>query len=197
MIKSGTVFFNDMYWSSRPRHGPRSNSACGPNSGCLHRHPDGTPVPRSQQGNTELLDLAPTLPDRVSIAHAPHAPYSVSRATLEHIAELAAADGRRAHPRRDRGRDRRVLERNGLSPIAYLDSLGLVGLRTILGTACTWTTTIAICSPRSRLSWPTWRCPTSLCSGFFEHEKATTAGCRIIPARMGRPATTACRCSVR
>lgn len=184
MIKSGTVFFNDMYWEQPATARAAVELGVRAELGLLYIDtPDGTPVPRSQQGNTELLDLAPTLPDRVSIAHAPHAPYSVSRATLEHIAELAAADGRRVHTHaaETAAETAECFERNGLSPIAYLDSLGLVGPRTILA-HCVHLDDHDRDLLASKQAVVAHMAVSNLklCSGFFEHEKATTAGCRII-----------------
>jgi len=183
MIKSGTVFFNDMYWEQPATAKAVQEMGVRADIGLLHIDgPNGEANPRSAASNEELLALADELPDRVRITHAPHAPYTVSRSRLESIAADAAATGRRVHIHvaETAAEVRESIARHGLTPVAYLDELGLVGPASVLAHCVHLTdedrgiivdrgATIAH-MPISNLK---------LCSGFFDHQRAVVAGCRI------------------
>lgn len=183
MIRTGTVFFNDMYWEQAATARAVTEMGVRADIGLLHIDgPNGEANPRSAASNEALLAMAPELPDRVRITHAPHAPYTVSRARLESIAADAAATGRRIHIHVAETAEevRQSMATHGKTPVAYLDELGMVGPTSVLAHCVHLTdddrgiivergATIAH-MPISNLK---------LCSGFFDHQRATTAGCRI------------------
>lgn len=183
MIRTGTVFFNDMYWEQAATARAVAEMGVRADIGLLHIDgPNGEPNPRSAASNEELLGMAAELPERVRITHAPHAPYTVSRARLEAVAADAAATGRRIHIHVAETVDevRESIATHGMTPVAYLAELGLVGPTSVLAHCVHLTdddrriifdrdATIAH-MPISNLK---------LCSGFFDHERAASAGCII------------------
>ena len=183
MIKTGTVFFNDMYWEQEVTARAVVEMGVRADIGLLHIDgPNGEANPRSAAGNEALLAMAADLPDRVRITHAPHAPYTVSRARLEAIADDVHLTGRRVHihvaETREEVRD--SVAAHGLTPVAYLHSLGLISETAVLAHCVhlddedrriiSETGAVIAHSPISNLK---------LCSGFFDHARAEAAGCRI------------------
>lgn len=71
--------------------------------------------------------------DRLTLMMGPHAPYSCSEENLRRGAELARKydTGITIHLAETLDEDRTVSERYGMSPVAFADSLGLLGPRTI------------------------------------------------------------------
>lgn len=183
MIRTGTVFFNDMYWEQPATARAVVEMGVRADIGLLHIDgPNGEPNPRSAASNEELLTMAAELPDRVRITHAPHAPYTVTRARLEAIAADVAVTGRRVHIHVAETADevRQSIATHGMTPVAYLDELGLVGPDSVLAHCVHLSeedrriivdrgATIAH-MPISNLK---------LCSGFFDHARAESAGCRV------------------
>jgi 5-methylthioadenosine/S-adenosylhomocysteine deaminase len=184
MIKSGTVYFNDMYWEQAATVRAVVEMGVRADIGLLHiSGPDGRPNPRSAASNAELLALAPSLPDRISITHAPHSPYAVSREQLAWIAEDSARTGRRIHIHAAETADevRDCLAAHGLTPVAYLDSLSLITERTVLAHCVHLTADDRrIIADRGAVIAHMPVSNLKLCSGFFEHHQALAAGCRVI-----------------
>lgn len=136
MIKSGTVFYNDMYWL--PTETARAVEEMGMRAmlGMLMIcGEDGEVLPRNRKANQALLEMADNLPGRIRISYAPHACYTVSEKILRRLADDAREKGRYVHIHA--AESRREVEdcRNahgGLSPIAYLDRLGVLSERCVL-----------------------------------------------------------------
>lgn len=65
---------------------------------------------------------------RIRTVHAPHAPDTCSRGLLQEVARLAAADGRPVHTHLAQSRleVEQVSAREGISPVALLDDVGLL-----------------------------------------------------------------------
>ncbi len=136
MIKSGTVFYNDMYWL--PEATVRAVDEMGMRAmiGMLMIcGEDGEILPRNLNANRPLLERADSLPERIRISYAPHAVYTVSEKVLRRLADDAREQGRYVHIHASETR-REVQDcqnaHGGLSPIAYLDQLGVLSERTIL-----------------------------------------------------------------
>lgn len=135
MIRSGTTTFWDMYWQ------PEGVARAVTDSGV--RAVVGPPMitPRSESdraGNdrrlVEQLDALDQFGPRVGAAVAPHSIYTVDTAGLEFAGSLASERGLPIHihlsetqPEVDDS-----VTRYGLRPAFYLDSLGLLGERTVL-----------------------------------------------------------------
>ena len=184
MIKSGTVFFNDMYWEQPATVRAALELGVRAQVGLLYiTGPDGRPNPRSAASNAALLELEPDLPSRITVAHAPHSPYTVDRGQLEWIGADSADTGRRIHTHaaETASEVQDCLAAHGATPIAYLDRLGLVTERSVLAHCVhltdedRWTIAdrgaVIAHMPVSNLK---------LCSGFFEHERALEAGCQVV-----------------
>ena len=135
MIRTGTVRFWDMYW--RPGAVARAVQDAGIRA-VIGRplidgnDPGGTDELR-QDAERSLQDLAGRGP-RVGAALAPHAIYTVSEPSLRWIAE-AAADRElpiHIHISETEQEVRDCEAAHGARPARYLDSVGLLGPRTLL-----------------------------------------------------------------
>lgn len=184
MIKSGTVYFNDMYWEPAAAAHATVDMGVRADIGLLHiSGPDGRPNARAEAGNVELLELEPSLPDRISVSHAPHSPYATSAEQLAWIAADSATSGRRIHIHAAETADevRDCIAIRGMTPIGYLDSLGLVTPRTVLAHCVHLTPEDrSIIAQRGAVIAHMAVSNLKLCSGFFEHARALDAGCRVI-----------------
>lgn len=184
MIKSGTVFFNDMYWEQPATARAAAEMGVRAEIGLLYLDaPDGSPNPRSSRSNAALLEMEADLPDRITIAHAPHSPYAVSRRTLTTVAQLAREDGRRIHTHAAETRREvdECVEQHGMTPVAYLDSLGLLGTGSVLA-HCVHLTDAdrELIAERGATIAHMAVSNLKLQSGFFDHRAAARCGCRMI-----------------
>ena len=131
MIKSGTVFFEDMYWDEQET--ARAVEEMGIRAAIGVSLMDRQSVAEKDRLFDRLRNYKPT--DRVSYTVAPHAIYTVGTDLLLrckkaadengqflniHLAETMTedADCRKAH--------------NGMSPVEYMDSIGLLSPKTLL-----------------------------------------------------------------
>lgn len=131
MIKSGTVFFEDMYWDEQET--VRAVEEMGIRAAIGVSLMDRQSAAEKDRLFDRLRNYKPT--DRVSYTVAPHAIYTVGTDLLLrckkaadengqflniHLAETMTedADCRKAH--------------NGMSPVEYMDSIGLLSPKTLL-----------------------------------------------------------------
>lgn len=131
MIKSGTVFFEDMYWDEQET--ARAVEEMGIRAAIGVSLMDRQSAAEKDRLFDRLRNYKPT--DRVSYTVAPHAIYTVGTDLLLrckkaadengqflniHLAETMTedADCRKAH--------------NGMSPVEYMDSIGLLSPKTLL-----------------------------------------------------------------
>ena len=133
MVRNGTTFFNDMYWSSRAT--ARAAAEMGIRACIGEVFIDGAPdANRSRRLEIErLLDELESCSSRVSLSVDPHAVYTVSEESLRWAAELAADRGLilHIHLAETEGEGRRCVAEHGRSPVAYLGGLGLLSERTV------------------------------------------------------------------
>lgn len=183
MIKSGTVFFNDMYWDQPATAQAATEMGVRAAIGMLYlAGPDGRRNPRSERSNAELLERAPDLPDRIQITEAPHSVYTVPEAMLRAAGEAAAESGRllHIHVSETRKENADCLALTGRSPVAYLNDLGAIGPRSILAHCVHLSDEDReILAARDAVIA---HMPTSnmkLCSGQFDHAAARAAGLRL------------------
>ena len=183
MIKSGTVFFNDMYWDQSATVRAAEEMGVRAAIGLLYLSgPDGRTNPRSERTNAALLELAADLPDRIQITEAPHSVYTVPEASLRAAAESAAEAGRllHIHVSETRKENADCLAQTGRTPVAYLNDLGVIGPNSILahcvhlsdedrGILAEHDAVIAHL-PASNMK---------LCSGQFDHTAARAAGLHL------------------
>ncbi len=185
MIRSGTVFFSDMYWHQRGAIRAAEEMGVRAAIGLLYlSSSDGEVLERNRRSNEELLASRGGGSGRIQITYAPHAIYTVSEPVLRRIAEEARADGLVVHIHASETA-REVEEcraaHDGLTPIEYLDRLGILGRRTVLA-HCTHLTDHDIELIRERRAVIA-HMPCSnmkLCSGAFRfHDAFDLAGCRV------------------
>ena len=134
MIKSGTVFFNDMYFfpaeTLKAAEDMRVRAAIG-----LINIDTTAPEKRAKylRDNQELWSCRNTFSNRIQLTCAPHAIYTVNPDTLQENAEFAARNDLAIHIHlAETGREvSDCIQKHGMTPTAYLDKLGLLTERTV------------------------------------------------------------------
>jgi 5-methylthioadenosine/S-adenosylhomocysteine deaminase len=142
--------------------------------------PSGTLSPRCARDHARLQERAKDLPDRIEIAHAPHAVYTVAEPVLVDIAAQAAGSRVHIHASETAGEVTDCLAATGLTPIGLLDRARLLGPRTVLA-HCVHVTEADLATIVERGSVIA-HMPVSnmkLCSGAFDLSAAQSAGARI------------------
>jgi 5-methylthioadenosine/S-adenosylhomocysteine deaminase len=133
MVRNGTTFFNDMYWSSRGT--ARAAVEMGVRACIGEVFIDGEPdaTRRRRLEIEQLVDELDSCSSRVSVSVDPHAVYTVSEESLRWAGELAASRGLilHVHVAETETEVQRCSAEHGCSPVAYLDRLGLLGERTV------------------------------------------------------------------
>lgn len=132
MIKSGTVFFNDMYWFQEETIRAVEEMGVRAAVGLLFLEDEnGNIAERNVRGNQKLLEMKKQqlFSDRITLTLAPHAVYTVSERNLRRVEELAEELKLPVHihlaeTAREVQECRK--EHSGLSPVEYLASLGLL-----------------------------------------------------------------------
>lgn len=181
MIHSGCVYFNDMYWCQMGTVKAIEDSNVRGCVGVLNLSNGGENDPRLD--NRELMERRGTFGENITLALAPHAVYTVSeeelRKTAEdsrkyslpihiHVSETAreVEDCRKAH--------------GGLTPIAYLDKLGLLHEKSFLAHAIHLTDEdFAIVKERKSILIHMPVSNMKLASGAFRMKNALQNSCRI------------------
>lgn len=135
MLRSGTTRFFDMYW-----HGPEVGRAA--EDAGMRVVASAVLIDRGVPGGgarlrfaaMEALDELAAAGPLVEAGLGPHAIYTVSRESLEWIAEVAGSRGLgiQIHLSETEEEVADCLEANGMRPAHYLDELGLLGPRTML-----------------------------------------------------------------
>ncbi len=181
MIRSGTVFFNDMYWYQPDAIRAVEEMGMRAAIGLLYiSGSDGAVLERNRKCNEELLAWNGGGSGRIQVAHAPHAVYTVSEEVLRRVAEDAKADGHviHIHASETAREVEECVAAHGMTPIAYLDSLGILGPRTVLAHAVHLSDgDIEIIRERGAYIS---LCPCSnfkLASGQFRYRRAVEMGC--------------------
>ena len=137
MIRSGTVFFNDMYWY--PATTFRAAEEMGMRALIGRFCLEGEPGVVLQRNIDEVAELeqayeASNAKDRLALSYAPHAIYTVCEKNLKKFAEQAKAAGAMIHVHAAETKKEvdDCLEAHGMSPIAWLDHCGILTPKTIL-----------------------------------------------------------------
>ena len=134
MIKSGTVFFNDMYFF--PEETVRAAEEMGIRAAIGMISID-TTLPEKREkyifDNNALWEKRGSFSDLITLTLAPHAIYTVHENTLRQIAERSAAENLPVHIHLSETayevEQCKVLHK--ASPVEYLDKLGLLSERTV------------------------------------------------------------------
>ena len=180
MIKSGCVFFNDMYFEigmtarAVDRMGVRA---------CLGvTLMDAHPMALRSQKEAFLRDWKDPSGGRISLAVAPHAIYTAGPDTLRYAVDLARRAGVRLHIHLSETRQEveDCLRDHGMRPVAYLDSLGLLG-PDVIAAHCIWLEDDEIALMAKR-GVTVAHCPCSnlkLGSGLFPYDRMIASGVRV------------------
>lgn len=169
MIKSGTVFFNDMYWFPEAIVKAVEEMGIRACVGLLQIcGPDGEILDRNRIGNQQLEAMPHS--ERIMLAVAPHAIYTVSEKRLREIAYETKNNNRiiHIHANETQAEVDNCMEQYGRRPIEMLDEFGCLSERTILAHAVHLNERERELI-RERGCWLS-HCPTSnlkLCSGMF------------------------------
>lgn len=181
MIKSGTVFFNDMYFMQQETVRAVEDAGIRASVGLIVMTASGNNE-RLQQINREILESRHRLPSRIQLAWAPHAIYTVSGEWLRKTAELAAEYSLPVHihmaETEQEVRDCR--NEHGCTPAEYLDRCGLLTEKTLAAHAIHLTDSDMELLGRRKVRLSYMPCSNAkLCSGLFHFRKLLDHGCRI------------------
>ena len=133
MIRGGTVRFWDMYW--HPDAAARAVEDAGLRATVAAPLIDASAdQPPLRESALRSLDELSERGERIGAALGPHAIYTVSAEGLRWIAETAAERelAIEIHLSETEDEVRDCLDEHGLRPAAYLDSVGILGPRTVL-----------------------------------------------------------------
>jgi 5-methylthioadenosine/S-adenosylhomocysteine deaminase len=189
MIKSGTVFFNDMYFF--PYGTAKAADEMGMRADIAPVLLDGRDASRTDEMITyaqETIDHSNDYSSRVRFAVSPHAIYTVSAETLIKSAELAIREKLpyQIHISESKTEVKDSLKQFGMRPVQYLESLGVL-TPNVTAVHCVHIddtdrkilkdrgVTIAHC-PASNMK---------LSSGHFDYVKAEAAGIKMVVATDG------------
>ena len=133
MIKSGTVFFNDMYWRGRQVVKAAEEMGMRACVGIL-RQTMGNPAFLPMLDNDWLLENCNSLSPRIQISVAPHAIYTTTEEILRDVAETAKKHGLAIHTHLAETKKEfdDCMAQHGMSPAAYVDRCGILTDKTIL-----------------------------------------------------------------
>jgi len=182
MIRSGTVFFDDMYWFQRGTLRAVREMGVRACLGLLFiEGEDGKVLERNLRSNAEVLEAVGQDP-LVSIALAPHAIYTVSETTLRLVREESEKNGSRVHIHlaETRAEAEECRRKHRCSPVAYLDKLGLVNEKLIAAHCVALDDDDLALMSRKRAVLAHMPCSNlKLGSGMFRFHDALRAGCRV------------------
>ena len=178
MIRSGTVYFNDSYW--HPEAALRAVKETGMRAtlGMLYL---GNISDDAKAANAALIEAAQDV-ETIQVAHTPHAIYTVDKPTLQKIAAMMETDGRKVHIHVSETAKEveDCLKEHNMTPVEYLDSLGLISERAMLAHCVHLTDRDReIIAAKGAYIAHNPVSNMKLCSGMFNFEAAKKAGCRI------------------
>ena len=182
LIRSGTVFANDMYWYAPAvaRAAEEIGIRCAVSIHTVETGGPGHDDPRNVASNARLADYASDPSSRVFTTLAPHAIYTVCERTLRGIAARAKAEDRfvHIHVSETKGEVETCRrEHSGLTPVAYLHGCGLLGPKTVMAHCVHLTDDdVAIIRDTGAVIAENQQSNMKLVSGLFPY--ARTAGCR-------------------
>ena len=130
MIKTGTTFFNDMYWhwdgtaKAVEEMGLRANIA-----GVFIDLFDSETAKQQKLQNEKLFQNRNNFSDRIRFCLGPHAIYTVSEESLRWAHEFSRSNDLILHIHLSESQKEvdECLQKNGLTPVEYLDKIGFLG----------------------------------------------------------------------
>ncbi len=183
MIKSGTVFFADMYWNQSDTVRAVIEMGVRASIGMLFIcDGNGELLERNREGNNKLLKAAESFPEELSLSCAPHAVYTVSEKVLREVAQISRERNLmiHIHASETRREVEECLANHNMTPIAWLDHLGLLTEKTLLA-HCTHLSAedISLIAERKSVIAHMPVSNMKLCSGSFNLTAAVNGGCRV------------------
>lgn len=183
MIKSGTVYFNDMYWY--PMGTARAAAEMGIRADIAPVIIDPGLNKKSevlQRCNDDVFIHENEFPARVRFVLGPHAIYTDSKATLRDCADFARDQGKRIqiHISETATEVENCLKSHGMRPVEYLDSFGFWGPNVLAVHAVHLNQHERDILKANNVSIS--HCPASnmkLCSGDFQYRKAVDTGLHL------------------
>ncbi|MFB6345656.1 MAG: amidohydrolase [bacterium] len=127
MIRTGTTFFNDMYWEFDGTVEAVADSGIRAMvAGVFIDQFDEELAEQQRQANRELYDRVEELPDRVQFALGPHSIYTVSPDSLEWVAQFSRDHDlyTHIHLAETKHEVEQCKENHGTTPVRYLNELG-------------------------------------------------------------------------
>ena len=178
MIHSGTVYFNDSYWHPEAALKAVQESGMRATLGLLYL---GNISDDAKSANEALIEAAQNA-ENVTVSHTPHAIYTVDKPTLQKIAKMMESDGRKIHIHVSETAKEVAdcLKEHRMTPVEYLDNLGLINERAMLA-HCVHLTDHdrEIIAARGAYIAHNPVSNMKLCSGMFDFEAARKAGCKV------------------
>jgi len=134
MIKSGTTFFNDMYWHCRGS--ARAVAEIGMRAALSAVFIDGFDEVKAKEQisrNESLYEASKKLPARIDFALGPHAIYTVSEESLCWTRDFADKHNLLVHIHLSETEEEveDCINRYGMRPVEFLDSIDFLNSRTI------------------------------------------------------------------
>lgn len=183
MIRSGTVFFADMYWFQRGTLRAALEMGLRASLGLLFiEDGEGKVLERNLRSNAELLEMVGDGHPLVQLALAPHSIYAVSEPTLRRIREQSDRDRLPVHIHLSEtaGEVDACRQKHGCTPVGYLDRLGLVDERLIAAHCVALDDADIALLSRKQATLCHMPCSNlKLGSGRFRFRDARAAGCRV------------------
>jgi 5-methylthioadenosine/S-adenosylhomocysteine deaminase len=130
MIKTGTTFFNDMYWFWRGT--ARAVLEMGIRAAISAVFIDFFDREKAQEQieiNMKLFEERGNFGNRITFTLGPHAIYTVSEESLKWTADFARANGLliHIHLSETQGEVEDCIRKHGMRPVAYLETIGFLG----------------------------------------------------------------------
>ncbi|MEA2075709.1 MAG: amidohydrolase [Euryarchaeota archaeon] len=134
MIKSGTTFFNDMYWHWEGS--ARAVAESGIRAMLSAVFIDGFDEVKAKEQiirNEALYEESKKLPKRIIFALGPHAIYTVSKESLCWVRDFSEKHDLLVHIHlsETKGEIEECIKRYGMRPVEFLDEIGFLSPRTI------------------------------------------------------------------
>ena len=186
MIRSGTVFANDMYWHAPAvaRAAEEMGIRCAVSMQTIETGGPGHNDPKNVAANKALAGLPRDASARVFATYAPHAIYTVCEQSLRDIAAKARDEDTFLHVHVAETRfevETCKKEHGGRTPVAYLNDLGILGPKTVMAHCVHLTDDdIKIIADTGAVIVENQQSNMKLVSGLFPYRRAVERGmCRL------------------
>lgn len=178
MIRTGTVFFNDMYWFQEGAVRAVEEMGIRAMIGMLHlKNADAAGV-----HNDYLKQNRKNFSHRIQVCHAPHSIYTLDTEHLRQVAEQVDDDGMliHIHLAETKKEFEDCLNEHNMTPARYLDSMGLLRKNTLLAHAIYLNDEdIKLIKERGCVPAHIPASNMKLASGRFPMERYLRAGCPV------------------